>query len=83
MPEAVDGRGGPFILPPGTGEPLGEIVISFPYADRQAQQQNHPVQAELRLLLVHGILHLLGDDHLDPAEEAAMTAKTNDLLGRL
>ncbi|MCL4561132.1 MAG: rRNA maturation RNase YbeY [Chloroflexi bacterium] len=42
---------------------LGDILISFPRAQEQAQVTGHPVSAELDLLVVHGVLHLLGYDH--------------------
>ena len=49
-------------LPDGT-RPLGEIVISVPQAARQARAAGHSVGRELRILLLHGYLHLLGYDH--------------------
>jgi probable rRNA maturation factor len=51
-------------FPSGSGiGPLGDIAIAFPYARRQAQALGHPVEVELRILLLHGVLHLLGYDH--------------------
>ena len=73
----------PFVLPPEAGTVLGELVLSYPYAERQAQTAGHPVAEELALLTVHGVLHLLGYDHLEPADQAAMWAKTNDILATL
>jgi probable rRNA maturation factor len=69
-----------FQPPPGTEDWLGDIVISVPTARRQAKAAGHPVNDEMRLLAVHGFLHLLGYDHAEPAEEAAMTALTNRIL---
>jgi probable rRNA maturation factor len=43
---------------------LGDIVISLDTAERQAPRYAHPLDAELERLLVHGILHLLGHDHI-------------------
>lgn len=43
--------------------PLGEIVISVPQAARQAQASGHALGRELRVLVIHGYLHLLGYDH--------------------
>lgn len=51
---------------------LGDIVISYPKAKEQAQAGGHPIKAELQLLVVHGVLHLLGHDHYAPAEKAQM-----------
>ena len=47
------------------GEPgfLGEVVIASGVAGRQARHAGHPVQVELRVLALHGLLHLLGYDH--------------------
>lgn len=42
---------------------LGDIVISYPTAVKQAEEHNHPVSLEITILLIHGILHLLGYDH--------------------
>lgn len=61
-----------FILPPEVDQDLGEIVISYPQAERQAAQVGHSVQKELAVLLAHGILHLLGYDHEDDEEAAEM-----------
>jgi probable rRNA maturation factor len=69
-----------FQAPPGTEDWLGDIVISVPRARRQAKAAGHPVNDEVRLLAVHGFLHLLGYDHAEPAEEATMTALTNRIL---
>lgn len=44
---------------------LGDIVISVGTAQRQAEEQNHPVDVELAWLAAHGLLHLLGWDHPD------------------
>jgi probable rRNA maturation factor len=69
-----------FQAPPGTEHWLGDIVISLPRARRQAREAGHPVDDEVRLLAVHGFLHLLGYDHAEPAEEATMIALSNRIL---
>ena len=69
-----------FQAPPGTEDWLGDIVISLPRARAQAKEAGHPIDDEVRLLAVHGFLHLLGYDHAEPAEETTMTALTNRLL---
>ena len=71
-----------FLLPPGTRPHLGDIVVSVERAIGQAEAgrggQTGDVRwspaDELRLLVVHGALHLCGWDHAEPAEEAAMRA---------
>jgi len=45
------------------GPHLGDVAISVPQARRQAQAQGHPLARELRLLVLHGLLHCLGYDH--------------------
>lgn len=80
-PTADDGD--PFVLPPEAGTVLGELVLSYPYAERQATAAGHPVAEELALLTVHGVLHLLGYDHLEPGDQAAMWAQTNAILAGL
>lgn len=42
---------------------LGDVLISVPQAARQARDAGHPLDRELRVLLLHGYLHLLGYDH--------------------
>ncbi len=87
---APEGRAGrPFALPPGIRLHLGDIVVSVERAIEQAETgrggQTGDVRwsagDELRLLVVHGTLHLCGWDHADPAEEAAMRALERRLLG--
>lgn len=59
---------------------LGDVIIAYPYASRQAAHYQNSVAAELRLLAVHGVLHLLGYDHATPAEEAAMWTLQSTIL---
>jgi len=75
--EPLDQR---FQAPPGTEQWLGDIVIALPRARRQAREAGHSMNDEMRLLAVHGFLHLLGYDHAERAEEAAMTALTSRIL---
>ncbi len=70
-----------FITPPGSVAQLGEIVISYPTAARQAAVAGHSVDEELAHLLVHGVLHLLGHDHVAAEEARAMHAREEALLG--
>ncbi len=69
-PEADDEQG--FVLPPGESEPLGEVIVSYPQAQRQAEAAGHSLEKELAVLLIHGVLHLLGHDHMEPSDEAIM-----------
>jgi probable rRNA maturation factor len=52
---------------------LGDIVISVPAARRNAQAEGHSMAAEIRMLILHGVLHLLGYDH--ETDQGEMTAK--------
>jgi len=58
---------------------LGDIVISIDTAGRQAEAYDASLQTEVRRLLIHGILHLLGHDHLEPEERAIMEAEERRL----
>ena len=61
---------------------LGDIVISVPYATRQARRRSDPPSREMDRLLVHGYLHLLGYDHeTDDGEMDALEARVRTRLG--
>ena len=60
-------------IDPETGnEYLGDIVICLEQAKKQAEQSGHPVENEIALLEIHGLLHLLGYDHLDDDQKKEM-----------
>jgi probable rRNA maturation factor len=61
---------------------LGDVVVCPAVAARQAPQHAGSYEDELALLVVHGVLHVLGMDHADPAEEATMQARERELLDR-
>ncbi len=50
-------------FPDGEAGHLGDILISAPQARRQARRLGHSLEAELKVLVLHGLLHLLGHDH--------------------
>ena len=61
---------------------LGDIVISIPYADRQARRRGESRAREVDRLLLHGYLHLLGFDHeTDDGEMEALEAKLRKRFG--
>lgn len=62
---------------------LGDIVVAYPYAARQAAAAGHAVVEELQLLVVHGTLHLLGYDHASAEEKAQMWAAQTAVLAEL
>lgn len=61
---------------------LGDIIIAYPYTMQQAGYFGSAPVAELRLMVVHGILHLLGDDHDTPEAEAEMWARQESVLAQ-
>ena len=62
---------------------LGDVVISLARAAGQAAERGHPVEAEMQLLVVHGVLHLLGHDHAEVGEKDRMWAAQAEALERL
>jgi probable rRNA maturation factor len=62
---------------------LGDILISFPRAQAQAQESGHPASAELDLLVVHGVLHLLGYDHDNHRRKTEMWAIQSRILAEI
>ncbi len=72
-----------FVPAPDTEPYLGDIAIAYPYAAAQAERYDRDIVAELTLLAIHGTLHLLGYDHAEPEEKAAMWAKQDAILTNL
>jgi probable rRNA maturation factor len=62
---------------------LGDVVISTRRAEEQARERGHAIEAEMQLLVVHGILHLLGHDHAEVREKERMWAAQARALERL
>jgi probable rRNA maturation factor len=80
--------GAAFVLPPGTRQHLGDIIVSVERAVDQAaagrggqtSDVRWDARDELRLLVTHGALHVCGWDHAEPVEEAAMRETERRLL---
>ena len=72
-----------FIVPPDGVLHLGEVVISYPQAARQAEENGLRVEQELALLIVHGVLHLLGYEHDEPDREWEMRALEEKVLSEV
>ena len=68
---------------PGADDLLGDIVVSIERATDQAERYGHTVAREVGFLAVHGLLHLLGYDHEEPDQEAAMMATAEGILSRV
>ena len=62
---------------------IGDILISIPYAARSAEKAGHPLESEVQLLVVHGVLHLLGHDHAEPKEKTKMWKAQAEILESL
>lgn len=69
---------------PDSGELLlGDIVISVPRAEAQAEEYGHSLKREYAFLIAHSMLHLLGYDHMSPEEAAVMEQKQEEALQAL
>jgi probable rRNA maturation factor len=71
-----------FVSAPEAAAYLGDIIIALPFTRRQAAGLGRSLADELRLLAVHGTLHLVGYDHAEPDEEAAMWARQDAILAQ-
>jgi probable rRNA maturation factor len=72
-----------FISAPEAATYLGDVLIALPFTRRQAAELGRSLTDELRLLAVHGTLHLLGYDHAELDEEARMWARQDEILAGL
>ena len=77
--EAAADDGFPMDVFPGP-QPLGDIIISFETAARQAREIGHSVDQEYQRLIVHGFLHLLGHDHVNGGRQAAKMKREEERL---
>jgi probable rRNA maturation factor len=76
-------EGATFVSAPEVAAFLGDVVISYPAAQRHAIAAGHLIDDELCLLAVHGTLHLMGYDHTTAEEEATMWAVQETILRSL
>jgi probable rRNA maturation factor len=65
----------------GTEELAGDLAISVPTARKQAIEQNHSLSTEIKILILHGLLHLAGYDH--EADNGKMARREGQLRARL
>ena len=68
---------------PGSARYLGDVAISLATAERQSSAGGHSLLDELTLLTAHGVLHLLGYDHLESSDQKAMWAAQDRVLASL
>ena len=74
----------PFEAPPGLrSRLLGDLVLCAEVVQREAREQGKPPQAHWAHMIVHGVLHLRGFDHLTDAEAVEMEALETEILARL
>jgi probable rRNA maturation factor len=69
-----------FATAPGSPPYLGDVVISYQRALAQAEELGHAVAQELKLLVIHGILHLLGYDHQEEAAAQKMREREREMI---
>ena len=60
---------------------LGEIIISYEKAEEQAKEYGHSINREMSFLFVHGLLHLLGYDHMKKEDEVVMFRLQDEIFG--
>ena len=80
---SFSGESPDFVSPPSADKYLGDVVIAYPQAKEQSSAAGHPLEAELTLLVVHGVLHLLGYDHVRPEDKTVMWKRQGEILARL
>lgn len=69
--------------PAGAEMVAGDLAISVPTARRQAAEQGHSISIEIKVLILHGLLHLAGYDHEDEADGGKMARRERLLRARL
>lgn len=67
----------------GMPRSLGDIFISFDHAKMQAEEYGHSLKRELCFLFTHGLLHLLGYDHMEASDEKEMNTMQKKILDAL
>ena len=81
--EAIHGADFPYEMDEEGNLMLGSIVVCCERAREQAEEYGHSYNRELHYLLVHGIMHCLGYDHMNEEEKAEMREKEELILGKL
>jgi probable rRNA maturation factor len=75
-----DPGGVQFVVPPGEATPLGDVVVSYPRAVDQAHEFGHSTDREVGYLVAHGVLHVLGYDHVEQADRRRMRQREEEAL---
>ena len=72
-----------FVTPPDGLLHLGEVIVSYPRAVKQARENHHAIEKEVALLVIHGTLHLLGHEHDEPTREQQIRALQERILSEV
>lgn len=80
LPEPVSEKESFFASPPDGVKHLGEVIICYPKAVKQATEHRHSIKREIAILIIHGILHLLGYDHGEPEPTREMKDREAAIL---
>ena len=76
------GKDGPtnvLSFPSDDADLAGDVIVAYETVAREASEQNIPVARHLARMLVHGVMHLRGYDHVEDSEAAAMEAKEDKI----
>jgi probable rRNA maturation factor len=72
-----------FVTPPDGVLHLGEVIISYPQAQIQAEEHGHSIEKEITILIIHGVLHLLGYEDEKPELKRQMAAREAEILSHI
>jgi probable rRNA maturation factor len=78
--EEIDADLPPFVSPPDGVVRLGEVIISYPQAVIQAEEQYHSIRKEIATLIIHGVLHLSGYKDDKPELKIQMSAREAEIM---
>ena len=73
----------PFAMPPDGVRHLGEVIICYPQAVKQAEEGKHSIKREMAILIIHGVLHLLGYEHDTTKLERRMKEREAEILSHI
>jgi len=76
----IDRSGERFVVPPHQPTSLGDVVVSYPRALEQAVEFGHSTDREIGYLVAHGVLHVLGYNHEDEADQRRMRQREEEAL---
>jgi probable rRNA maturation factor len=78
--ETIEAPGLAFTDPPDGIRHLGEVIINFHQAVKQAKEHQHSTKREVAILIIHGILHLLGYNHAEDEPRQQMAVRESAIL---